>query len=348
MPDIGIPIEGDHGLNAPYIPTPPHPPIGLPAPPVTPSPEPGPAPEPAPAPEPEPTLGQAMPDLGNIAWLLVLLGLIAVAVALVDFFNWLFRSMLGPLWPRSGSKTVTAPKLTQALSNSLGQHFDGLDGELGQSFQKLAQLTTGLGGAILAGEKVSYQIAVKLARVQGHAVRTDATAASARQQAKAAQATATEARQSAITAAATAAAANQTLQGRLDDLTHHVTRVLEPELEHLRHKIPELEKGAIVTWDEIKKHDLLLGAGAMTAAVAAGLGHLGGSWIRCENNQDLGKKLCGTDPGLLGKVSKNGIEDALALLVSTAILLDFRAYVELMQRTTEGTAATIKQILRVT
>lgn len=309
--EIGIPF-GEPDQVAPQIPIGPHPRITAPPKPPAPVPPPAPAPTPAPAPEPEPTLGEAWPELGKLSWLIVLLGLIALASALVDVLNTFLRWVLGPLYARTGRRQATPEQFTQWLTDPLGRSFQGLDADIGQSFNKLGQLTTRTGGAILAGQQVSYQIAVKLSRVQQHGSTTDKQVAHTRQQAQAAQAAAQEAAQTAEQTAKRTATTEHALHQQVQGLTHHITHVIEPELDALRHKIPQLERGATTAWDEIKKHDEALGLGALTAATALGLSRLGAGWTRCETNQRIGRFLCGSPPDLVRSLL-SGLIDALVL-----------------------------------
>src|SRR5262245_29328316 len=103
-----IPVRPPGFRPTPGFPPIPEPPIDLPEPVPEPGEEPTPAPGPAPKPPPkppvtppatppEPTLPEALPDLGILAALIVLFGLIALATALADFLNWLFRRFLGPV-----------------------------------------------------------------------------------------------------------------------------------------------------------------------------------------------------------------------------------------------------------
>lgn len=62
----------------------------------------------------------------------------------------------------------------------------------------------------------------------------------------------------------------------------------------------------------VKRHDTLLGAGALTAAVAYALARLGGTWIRCSNWRKIGKAGCNLPIGLL--------EDLLALSLAFELI----------------------------
>lgn len=299
---------------APYIPSPPAPP--LPAPPVdTPSPpgEPEPPAPPLPVP-PEPDVGVpgSAPDLGLIAKLILILGLAALGKALADWFNWLFRRMLGPLWPRSGSPKLNPSDLTQALTSSLGETYEGIDAELGVSFEKLAGLVSRFGRALVQLAGNLNQVAAKTAGLVQHQAGQDAAAASGKAATKTAQRSADQA----AAAAAAAGALVTTKTGHLEDELHalrqHITHLIEPELEGLRNQIPRLEKGVASLEGEVTRHAESLGLDGLTAGVAIALGRIGADWTTCESTQTLGREICRQGPQFWEKLL-TGLIDALAI-----------------------------------
>lgn len=316
------------GFNEP-IPAPPLPfqhegkPIVIPSPPLPgpspgpePAPEPSPAPTPAPpapAPPPIPTVPGGLPDLGWLAALLVIFGLIALAKALADFFNWLFRKMLGPLAPKSGGQTLTTKALLQPLSNALGQYEQGIDTQLGLSFQRLASIETRVGRAILSAEQTLYQVTSHLIQLRDNTKAQSATVQAQGQRIAVAQHAAAVADARAATEQHRAIRIEGAQQMQLNALTHHVTHVLEPELEALRHRIPALEKGAATTASELRKHSAALSIAGITAATAVALDRLGGGWIRCEANKLLGRANCSNGSDLWRKL----LGDALDALLIT-------------------------------
>jgi hypothetical protein len=316
-------------------------------PPVTPIPVPvaEPPPEPVPVPVPEPGIPhdsgspEAVPDLGILALLIVVLGLIALAAALVDLFKWLFRFMLGPLASRGRTQTLTVEKLTQPLSNILGSAYSGVDAHLGISFTKLGAMTGRTGGAILATERRVYTAVTHLARLEHGqaALRGDNATTNARVQAV--QHTAVRADTRAATEAARAQTQEQALVARLHALETHITTLLEPELDRLRAQIPHLENGQAVAFDRIQKHEDALGIGPLTAATAVALGRLGADWASCETSRSAGEALCGA--------GAQNVRNVLNLLLAGGILLDFKAYVRLEQTLVKPVTETIATLLRV-
>lgn len=314
----------------PGPPLPPSPPITPPKPDPEPDPEPVPVPEPPeepppddePDPEPDtPGRGvpEALPDLAKLSALLVLLGVISLATALVEMAN----QIIGFFWkylPGAAKQPVIGTTtFTQGLSNKLGTWEQGIDSDIGFSFQKLGDLTSRAGHAILSGAEQVYQVASKQAALEGHTAGARAQARVATAQATAAQHTASQALQQAQTEARRAKQGEAALRKQLKGQTHLITQLLEPELEALRARIHELEKGTVTTHAVQAKTDAALGIGAMTAVVAAAMGKLGSGWTRCENNQALGKEICQMNPNKLRNLLK-GLLDIGALFELCAIV----------------------------
>jgi hypothetical protein len=303
---ITIPLTPEQTTETPTL-TVPLPLIHEPPPPPTVEP---PVTEPIPAP---PGVPEALPDIVSLAGLLAALGLILLISALTDWLNWLIRFMFGPLWRKVGSPTLTNKTLAQPLSNALGKAYAKIDADIGLSFYKLAGLTARASSAIVAGEQAAYVAATRLAALTGatraHALNTGTALQQARQAAQAAS--------QALTATAAAqAGAKQRAQGldaRLTALETHVTTLIEPELEGLRHLIPELEHGVTTAWDVLKQHGEALGIAALTASTATALARLGAGWVACEGGQVLGEAACRTGPNKL-KSLLEGLFDIAALL----------------------------------
>lgn len=309
MGEIIIPVgEGDGSEEVfGYIPTPPHPPV--PEPPVVPGP---PAPEPpappAPLPVPEPDLGEGLPDSGLLALLLVALGLAALAKALSDFFNWLTRKTLGRLWRSAGSPTLTPEDVAQPLTNAVGQQLAGVDAQLGVSFTKLAQLVTQAGSWIKTEAQLVWTLANRQAGVEGAVSAATARTNALSHSTAAAAATASAAATAAASAKTAAATAEQGLQGEIHALTTHITTVIEPELDQLRHAIPELHKGVATVWDEVTKHSEALGIAGLTAGVLTALGRVGAGWIECDSTSAVGTAICGTPANIWRKLLHGALD----------------------------------------
>lgn len=337
------PPPSEPSITAPLRPSfpppvkPPAPPIGVPVP--VPPPEPAPVPAPVPVLPPDPGNPEAVPDLGILALLIVVLGLIALAAALVDLFKWLFRFMLGPLASRSRSQSLTTARLQQAVSNYLGNAYTGVDAHVGISFAKLGAMVGRTGGAILATERRVYTVVTHLSRLERGqtALKLDNTTTNARVQS--AQHTAVHAETRAATEATRAQTQEQVLTARLLALETHVTKLLEPELERLRAQIPHLEKGQTIAFDRLQKHEEALGIGPLTAATAVALGRLGADWASCETSRSAGEALCGA--------GAQNVKNFLNLLLAAGILLDFKDYVRLEQKLVRPATEAIASLLRV-
>lgn len=263
-------------------------------------------------PEPEPEYGapEALPDLGWLAKLIIILGLALLAGVLVDAINKLARLFFSHFFPPGTDAIPNKHAFVQSLSNTLGTELLGFDADLGVSFTKLAEVAASIGEAILAGEATVAQVAERLVGLEAlGGSRIAADAATATRVGKA-QATADAAAQSAAAASAAAAATSAATNGKVDGLTEHVTHLIEPELDGLRHAIPNLEKGLQDAWDLIRKHDEALSIAGVTAATAVALTRLGADWTECEYNQQIGRSMCGGAGSSLARL----LEGALPLL----------------------------------
>lgn len=338
----------------PILPEPDQPsPLGLPpaAPPVV-IPEPAPAPEPSPpgggegepapappvAPGDTPGESETLPGLDKLAWLIVLLGLIALAAVLVDALNKFLRWSLGPLFKRTGQRQMSATQWTQILSNSLGSAYSGLEADLGQSFHRLGQTTTSTGALLVRVGQAVRTMANRVVALEQHTGVQDQRISRTRQRVETVQHTADQATRDTLREQRRARATDANLQAQLQQLPAHITQLIEPELEALRHRIRELERGATATWDEVKQHGEAIGEAGAVAAVAAGLAGLGSSWIRCEANKLLGEAMCEQGP--------QNMKRWLDLLLAGGILLDLKQYVKLEQTLVRPVTDTITTLLR--
>lgn len=314
------------GIGVPFPPPPEHDPF-IPSFPPTKGPPPIREPEPAPAPEPEPgpvpappivppprTTGvpQAIPDISVLAILLLVLGLIAAVEGIKEFLNWLFQRMFGAILPSRRTPQLETKDILQPLSNALGKVEAKVDAAIGVSFAKLGGIVGMVGQAIIASELTTYQVAVKLGGLSSLQRQQGAVQTQTQQQLAAQKAAAQAGLQAAQTTQQAQALQLAAQATQIKTLQHHITHLIEPELDGLRHAIPNLERGATTAWDEIKKHEELLGAAGVTAATAFGLSQLGGDWIRCEASKLLGRGLCRSGPDIWKQLLAGAI-DVLAL-----------------------------------
>jgi len=263
-------------------------------------------------PEPEAPDTTATPDLGELAILIVVLGLVAFAKAISDFLNWLFRTMLGPLWPRTGRKQVSPQLLTQGLSNALGTEFQKLDSKLGMNLTRMGD-TAGLMGQAIYQIGVAVQLAAEtVARLEGRTGKTENAQNALRHAQQTDRQKLTQTQAQVAAQGKHDAEALRAVREDLHRLQEHVTRVIEPELDGLRHAIPQLEKGSVALWGEVEKHSEAIGLAGASAMVAAALARLGGSWIRCDNTRAVGEAVCGMDANLVRRLLA-GLLPALAL-----------------------------------
>ena len=266
-------------------------------------------------PEPEAPDTTAAPELSKLALLLLVLALVAIAKAFTDLLNWLFRTMLGPLWPKANSPQLSTKLGTQAISSYLGSFAQGVDSELGVNFARMAETNNMLGQAILSAAVGVQTAAVKLARLEGNAAGVQSAQAALKQAQRQTRADLHRTNTQLQAQAQAQTAANHDLPTRVDALTHHIHHVLEPELDGLRAAIPTLEKGVAVVGDQVAQHSEALGLAAMTGTVAVAMGRLGAGWTRCETNRNLGEALCGSSNGQV----KNLLRDLLPLIDIAAL-----------------------------
>jgi len=288
-------------ITAPLRPSPPAPPP-KPAPPVAPS----------PPPAPEPDTGGA-PGLDKLALILLLIAFVLAAKAFTDFFNWLFRTVLGPLWPKTGSRTLSSQAVTKAAGSYLGTFASGFDSELGVSFTAQAETVNRAGRLYLELAERILKLAVLVAGLEQRTADAGASRNALRHQV---QQTAAQQRATAEQLATTEATTQATIHAlgvRVDELQHSVKRLIEPELEQLRGAIPSLEKGAASTWEMLLKHENELGIGAMVGTVAVAMGRLGAGWTQCENTRAVGEQICGSGGNTLRRLLQGSLP-ALGLL----------------------------------
>ena len=287
----------------------------------------------APPAPPETPVEPAIPDQGktggtfdllDLAGLLLLLGIIALFVSLTGFFNWLIRNTLGRLFNAAGRPQVSSTAVGQAISNNLGQAFSGFDAQFGVVFQSLGEDVGQVGLALRNAEQTLFQAVSKLVTLEQSHTATKAQAETITVKEKPTIERVTTVEHKTKVKIEVDKVADPAYQQELDRLTHHITDIIDPELEALRHLIPKLEHGHASLWDEVSKHSEALGIAGLVAGTAAALAQLGGTWIRCENNQAIGESLCGNTGNLL-KDLLNGLLDIgglLALCPLVALLYD--------------------------
>ena len=329
-PDFGAPDTGQPDLGVPETSTIPlQPPVTVP--PTIPAP-----PEQAP---PSGGGGGGLGDAATLALFLIILGLIAAAAYVANIANDFKRFMFGRLPKRVQPPDITPVQATQIISGRLGQAYTGIDAQIATGLAEIEQTASGIGNALVQAERRIHRLAQALATSAGLAATQAGNVSHA-------QATAHTASQSAAQASAAAAAetarakhAEAHLQQQVTAEPSYVHRLLEPELDALRHRVHTLERGAASTWDEIEKHEELFGAAAVTAAVGFGLNRLGGGWIRCEANQLLGKAACEAGP--------DAASNLLSLLVAGGVLLNLREFVKLEQAVVRPTTEVVAGLLGV-
>jgi hypothetical protein len=274
-------------------------------------------------PPPEKNRGSLSP-LILIAMLILAIALSNLAKWWTDFLNWMLRSALSPFGGKTPIKPLDPNKVAQKLSNVLGNGVSSFDSQLGVEFTKLAEDTGRLASTLVAIGSTMVKLAGAISSLTHHTTNISAGQAAIRASVQKVNREAAQAQARISAAEKHASADTRAVHAQLTQLQQHVTHVIEPELETLRKQIPALHHGATVTWDEVKKHDQLLGLAAMTATVETVLRRNGGNWIECEANKLVGKALCRQGPRKLNNLI-NGLVDLAAILnicQLTTLLID--------------------------
>lgn len=307
------PVEPTPPEITPFRPTFPEPPV-KPKPPTKPKPpaepigEPGeagggqkppvPPPKPAPSPKPGGGGGGGISDVGTLAKFLIILGLILLAKALTDFLNWLRKK----LFPRSRTAPVTTATVLQPLSNALGSAAAEIDAEIARTFLTLASEGVSASRLAVRLATVDRALATRIAGLTAGSHSNTAHTAAASAAARTAAVAASAAQATAQATAHTAKQAEGRLQREERVTTEYITHLLEPELDTLRSRIGELEKGVSTAWDELMRVEGFFDDPAVAALVAGGIAALGGSWIFCEATALLGDAACGLGRNRVGNL----------------------------------------------
>lgn len=106
---------------------------------------------------------------------------------------------------------------------------------------------------------------------------------------------------------------------RLKALEHETARVLEPELDGLRHADRTLTRDLTALERYVRAHPWTAVTDAFVGAVAIAIGRLGLDWIRCASAKSIfGRRGCGL---------WSGIDDLLSLLIDAALITNICAVI---------------------
>ena len=281
-----------------------------------------------------------LPDLLPLAGFLVAAGIV--------FVLWKFTRALGGALTIMGFHVPfigdaiggTAKTVFKWIDGEFAAAYAALEGQVGNSFHKLARLTENIGRQIehnatavqvlttaLLGQTLGGTLATlvhRLTRQQSHT------------QVQVKQAT-VKAHSAAKSASQAASAAQVRTQGHkitantkaIEHVVGHAVPIAVPgaipipaghtgELPNIRAKLREAEQAASRAWDWIKTHRGSVITGVATGVVGLALGKLGAGWTRCSNWNRYGKAICRADSSLID----NLLGDALAI-VGTVSLVEF-------------------------
>jgi hypothetical protein len=110
-------------------------------------------------------------------------------------------------------------------------------------------------------------------------------------------------------------------------IEHDVAHVITHDLPYAGAAARAAEDRAISTYKWLAKHRSVFLTGVFTGAVAWALSRVGGSWIRCKNWREIGKRVC--------RVPWPVIEGLLGLLAIEIALHDLRRTTQLAEEALE-------------
>ena len=261
-------------------------------------------------PEVDVGVAEALPQLLILAGLLVAAGLIYLADA---FVRAIFGTVSGTVgWIPYVGKLIESPvdSIAQKVSNAMGAAEAKIDNQIGVSFHKLAGIVVWLAEMLIALPLLVFDLGKLVGELLHRTTAGEQVAQAVTGSVTAVDRIAVHGIDRIRAAEASALHGIDTLGGRVGIIEQEIQGTLDPTLEALRARQRELEDGFQRAWELIKAHEEALGLGALTGAVAIALDELGGSWIRCETNKLIGRKLCGSNLGLL----KDLLEGALLAL----------------------------------
>jgi hypothetical protein len=267
-----------------------------------------PAPPTTPAPPSEPEIpdvgsgGGGFPDLLDFAALLIVLGILALLAYMTGLANFILKLAWSAFGRGGSAPQISTVQFGQPVANQLAPYVTGLDAKLGADFMLQAGIVARVGRAILAAEETIYHVLVRLLPLEGQAANQERLSSHLSNRLSHQEAAQQAQQRQAALAKVQAQQRAHGLDQRLRALETHITTLIDPELDQLRHRIPELEKGATIAWDEIKSHSEALGLTGLTLGTAAALARLGGSWIRCDNAQEIGNQMCGPTGNSLARL----------------------------------------------
>lgn len=285
------------------------------------------------------SLAEALPTLGLLAALLFVLGCIYVIDA---FVRALFGTVSGAVsWVPWLGHVVTTPvhAVERKITGALGTAESYFDSRIGMSFHKLARIGDQIGRELYGLALVSLTIAKVLT---GSLTRADLGTIWHRLSTTwSGLVGQVEKVGSAVYGPLTGELhrLEHWLNARVHALEGAIAGGIPRDIAGLRWRTRTLERGYERLWKEVKRHEKLLGIGALTGVVAVVLGRLGLGWTRCSNVNKLGRNVCGMNAQLLESL----LADTL-LIAGTLSLVEFAKE---MQSVEAGAVRVVQEFWRV-
>lgn len=258
--------------------------------------------------------------LVDLTAFVIALGLCVIAIYFVRALFGTAGSAVGWI-PWVGSKIKGELKaIEQKLTSELGNVVAGLDHAIALTWYRLASLVEKIGHEIMANAATLANVAAFIAGLPGYdqwrafVLKVKVLAAWTEKQAVGA------AHSVARAAAAQYARLEHWTRSQVTALKHSIAVTIPNSIAGLRKRTRVLERAAERDWNLLRKHERLLGLGALTGVVAVVLSRLGLGWARCTKVGQMGKGVCSMNSGLLD-----------ALLLDTTLILSAISIVELAE-----------------
>lgn len=313
-----------------------------------------------------PVVAPAIAELGALVLLLVALGILLLAHALVSALFGVTKTVVERAvgWvPWLGKKAVGGVlAVEKRLNNYLTEAVTGVESGIAQTWHVLAATVAWLGTTIANTAaalwrvwwyvKVKYPLDVlwwgvrKLAKAAPVVwKRLDHVLSKTTYVTKIITKAGSPPLRAAVRSAtgtlrADVARLNRWAHARVAALEAAVAVELPNALERLGGDVWNLRRSLSRLWKWTRRHERALGAGAMTAAVAFALRRLGATWIRCSNWRKVGRRVCGMDGSAL--------DDLLAGTLAIVGTISLVAFAKEMQDVVAAEANAMRALIRET
>lgn len=250
--------------------------------------------------------------LGEILVYLVGIALCLLCVYLAKAFFGAANSSVGwiPYLGKVATRSLTS--IEQKIVSFMSEAAAHLDAKMGAALHDLARVVDWLGEEIRRHANLLEILAGILAGTAGVGLVTSAIQ-NLLHHSRVAKAVAQQAARKAVAVGhAVERGIGADVLPRIKSLEREYADVISLDLPAIRARDRVLGHTVGSVWEWVRRHTLVAGSLATTAAVAWALARVGGSWIRCNNWGRVGRKVCGL-PG-------SWVDDLLALVADFLLL----------------------------